>query len=125
MSSSHILSLFQPLQFILNRPNFWQECEQWRQRKIATDVLKDVYDGAVWKEFQSYDGLPFLSEEGNIALMLNMDFFQPFKHVNNSIGAIYVTILNLPRGIRNKRENALLIGLIPGPHEPKRHINTY
>lgn len=54
-----------------------------------------------------------------------MDFFQPFKHVQYSMGAVYLTILNLPRGIRNKAENAILVGLIPGPHEPERDINTF
>ena len=37
-----------------------------------------VYDGNIWKGFQQYEGQPFLSESGCIALMLNMDFF----HVN-------------------------------------------
>ena len=31
---------------------------------------------------------------------------------------MYLTILNLPRKIRFKQENVLLIGLIPGPKEP-------
>ena len=53
-----------------------------------------------------------------------MDFFQPYKHVQYSLGAIYLTILNLPRGIRNK-SNVILVGLIPGPHEPQHDINTF
>ena len=57
--------------------------------------------------------------------MLNMDFFQPYKHVQYSVGAIYLTILNLPRGMRNKTDNVILIGLIPGPHEPQRDINSF
>ena len=63
------------------------------------------------------EGFPFLSEPGNYALMLNMDFFQPYKHIQYSVGAIYVTILNLPRAIRIKPENVVLIGLIPGPRQ--------
>ena len=34
-------------------------------------------------------------------------------------------MLNLPRSIRYKRENIILIGLIPGPSEPKKHINSF
>ena len=38
--------------------------------------------------------------------------------------AIYVTILNLPRSVRSKQENTVLVGLIPGPHEPCHDINA-
>ena len=74
---------------------------------------------------ESYDGQPFLSEPGNFALVINMDFFQPYKHVQYSVGAIYLRILNLPRGIRNKAENVILVGLIPGPHKLQHDINTF
>ena len=77
------------------------------------------------EKFMSYNGKPFLSEPNNLALMLNMDFFQPFKHVKGySIGAIYCIILNLLHSIWYQRENVLLIGLIPGPKEPDHDINT-
>ena len=42
-----------------------------------------------------------------------------------SVGAIYITILNLPRFLRYKREIIILVGLIPGPHEPKNDINSF
>ena len=29
--------------------------------------------------------------------MLNLDWFQPFEHTNESIGAMYITVMNLPR----------------------------
>lgn len=45
--------------------------------------------------------------------MLNVDWFQPFKHTNYSVGAIYLSVLNLPREERFKRENIMLIGIIP------------
>jgi len=38
---------------------------------------------------------------------------------------IYLTVLNLPRFLRYKRENIILIGIIPGPHEPKLNINSF
>ena len=57
-----------------------------------------------------------LSEPGNYAVMMEFDFFQSYKHVQYSMGAIYLTILNLPRGVRSKQENTILVGLIPGPH---------
>lgn len=38
---------------------------------------------------------------------------QPFKYSNYSIGAIYLSILNLPREERFKKKNMILVGLIP------------
>ena len=55
-------------------------------------------------------------------LTMNMDFFQPYKHLQYSVGAIYCTLMNLPRTERYKVENVLLIGLIPGPREPEEDI---
>ena len=58
-------------------------------------------------------------------LMLNCDWFQPFKHTQFSVGVLYFAIENLPRDIRFERENILVVGIIPGPSEPKMCINTY
>ena len=33
--------------------------------------------------------------------------------------------MNLPRSIRNKQENILLAGLIPGPQEPEHDLNSF
>ena len=57
--------------------------------------------------------------------MLNIDWFQPFKHRVYSIGVMYLAIMNLPRSVRFKRENIIIVGLIPGPSEPSKNINTY
>ncbi len=119
------MSVTTSLQSLLNRPEFFPMCEQWRTRSVEPGVYRDVYDGNIWKEFLYYDDQPFLSEPHNYALMLNMDFFQPYKHVNYSVGALYCTILNLPRSVRYKQENVLLVGLLPGPHEPEHNINSY
>ena len=53
-----------------------------------------------------------------------MDWFQPYKHVTDSVGAIYLSVLNLPRNLRYKPENIILVGIIPGPKEPK-DVNNY
>ena len=57
--------------------------------------------------------------------MLNIDWFQPFKHRTYSVGVMYLVFMNLPRNIRFKWENVVLLGLIPRPSEPPLHINTY
>ena len=36
-----------------------------------------------------------------------------------------MSVLNLPRECRFKQENTILVGLIPGPHEPSHDINTF
>ena len=40
-------------------------------------------------------------------------------YIEYSVGAIYLIIQNLPRSMRYKRENVILVGLIPGPKETK------
>ena len=100
-------------------------CEAWRLRKIPPDFLCDIYDGQIWKQFQYINNIPFLATPHNLALMLNIDWFCPFKHSPYSVGAIYIVIANLPRSERFKKENVILVGLIPGPSEPPLHINSY
>ncbi|XP_056015784.1 uncharacterized protein LOC125660837 isoform X1 [Ostrea edulis] len=56
--------------------------------------------------------------------MLNLDWFQPFKHVKYSVGVLYAVILNLPRSERFRLKNVLLIGVIPDlKHEPS--VNSF
>ena len=101
-------------------------CASWHARKSGSpDMYMDIYDGNVWKDFEKYNGVGFLNNENNLALMMNFDFFQPYKHVKYSVGAIYFTVLNLSRSVRYKRENVILAGIIPGPEEPQQDINTY
>ncbi|KAJ3563554.1 hypothetical protein NP233_g8865 [Leucocoprinus birnbaumii] len=89
------------------------------------DEMRDIWDGTALKELRGADGRPFMQRqgtEGRLVFSLNMDGFNPHgnrqsgKHV--SVGAIYMTCLNLPREIRNKMENVFLVGIIPGPNEP-------
>lgn len=57
--------------------------------------------------------------------MLNVDWFKPFKHTVYSVGVIYLVIQNLPRTVRFKPENIIIVGTIPGQNEPKLTISTY
>ena len=41
------------------------------------------------------------------------------------MGVLYLAVINLPRSIRFKWENVIVVGVIPGPSEPKLTINTY
>lgn len=116
-------SLQSSLQELLLLPGFHESCQHWRSRNTS-ERLSDVYDGKVWNTFLTISEEPFLECPFNLALMLNIDWFQPYKHTISSVGAIYLTIMNLPRALRFKRNNVILLALIPGPSEPKHDINT-
>ena len=57
--------------------------------------------------------------------MLNFDFFNPFERSQYSLGLLYLVIVNLPREERFKWKNVIVVGIIPGPEEPKLHINSF
>ena len=57
--------------------------------------------------------------------MINVDWFQPYKHVQYSVCAIYLIVLNLPCNLRHRKENIILVGIIPGPYEPSLCINSF
>jgi len=108
-------SVAKQLQQMFLRPGFTNKLELWRKRHIPPNVWADVFDGRIWREFQSYKGKPFLSTSGNLMFQLNYDGFEPWTRRVYSVSAIYLTILNLPRSERFKKENCILVALIP-PH---------
>ena len=103
----------------IRRPGFLEKCESWRKRDLTGNSMGDVFEGRVWKEFLDSDGDPYFSKAGNLGVMLNVDWFQPYKHTNHSCGVIYLVLMNLPREERFKPENVIMVGIIPGPKEPK------
>ena len=113
-----LLLQFNSLQTLLQSNELLSKCEVWRARTVPDGMLSDIYDGQVWKEFQVYQGRAFLSMPYNIGLLLNCDWFQPYKHSQYSVGVLYLVILKLPRSIRFKPENIIIAGIIPGPLEP-------
>ena len=118
------LNLEVSLQSLLRDPSFTSECSLWKSRHVD-ECLRDVYDGLVWQKFLDYEGKPFLHSEYAYALMINIDWFQPYKHLNYSVGAIYLSVFNLPRHSRYKLQNICLVGIIPGPCEPELTVNQY
>lgn len=119
--------LTESIQELIYKSDFLKDCELWRerQRHLPDNILGDIYEGQIWKDFQVVDGEHFLSAPNNFGLMLNVDWFQPTKHGLHSIGVIYMVVMNLPREQRFKPENAIIVGIIPGPTEPKLHINSF
>ena len=119
-------SVITSLKEILSRKDYLDKCELWRGRKIPDGLMGDIYDGRVWNEFCDVNGQNFFLQPHHLGLMLNCDWFQPYRHTNYSIGVLYLVILNLPRSMRFKPENILIAGIIPGPSEPKTNtLNSY
>ena len=114
-------SLKHSLQNLLLSKEFYSNFQLWHNRAVENDCLTEIYDGLVWKEF--FDAPE--SSKYSFAFALNVDWFKPYTHTKSSIGAIYLTVLNLPRYIRYNRENVILLVIIPGSHEPKIDINSF
>lgn len=90
------------LQRLLHRPGFTEQIEHWHSRKCTEGYMSDVYDGQVWNDFNSDKYSKFLQGRRCYGLMLNFDFFQPYKHSCESYGVLYMTLMNLPREQRFK-----------------------
>lgn len=119
----YYFGLKRALLVLLSRPNFLNMCNAWHVNKNPTNFLADITDGKIWNEIISMltNGQP----NNILGILINIDWFQPYKHVSYSVGVIYAVIINLPRSYRYKTENVLIIGIIPGPCEPKLHVNSF
>ena len=54
-----------------------------------------------------------------------MDWFKPFKRSEYKVAALMLSVLNLPRRERFRKKWTMIVGIIPGPTEPKIHSNTF
>lgn len=122
----------QQLAIMFRRPGFESFLRHWANRAAFDNILTDIYDGQVWKTFKEssdqYSPNFFRPEvaDSHLGLMLNLDWFQPYEGTVHSTGVIYAAICNLPRDMRFRRENMLILGILPGPNEVSLHkINHY
>ena len=120
----------QQLETLYLQSGFEQSLRHWADRPNFDDILTDIYDRQVWKNFENSNNSTkfFRSEVADLhlRLMLNLDWFQPFEGTVHSTGVIYAAICNLPRDIRFKRENLLILGVLSGLNEVSLHrINHY
>lgn len=98
-----------------------------RPEPSKTD-FRDIWDGKILQQFMMDPEnitQPLLKDKMNLALLLYLDFFNPFQRAVYSCGALYMTVLNIPKGQRFKAKWSMLVGLIPGPSEPEGHVNSY
>ena len=118
-------SVIKAIEQLVQRPGMLNILNHWKNRNIPDGVMADIYDGNVWKSFLSIDGKDVLNSRYCFGMLINVDWFQPFKHLQYSVGAIYLAILNFPHRLWFHRENMILVGIIPGPKEPSLTMNSY
>ena len=125
--------------FTFIRPSVWLKkmyannkfvslLEDHIKRQAEEGVLEDVWDGNIWKEFQRDPTDPskqFLSNMFNLGLIISVDWFKPFKRSEYKVAALMLSVLNLPRRERFRKKWTMIVGIIPGPTEPKLHLNTF
>lgn len=90
-------------------------------------IMRDIWDAPELHNLMDTNGKPFVRQdcsEGRYIFSFCMDGFNPFQMKQAgkkaSVVAMYMTCLNLPPEERYKLENMFLVGIIPGPHEPKK-----
>ncbi|EIW73345.1 hypothetical protein TREMEDRAFT_59511 [Tremella mesenterica DSM 1558] len=91
----------------------------WRSRDC--NVVREYFDtdnGPVMEDFRHGPPQRLVSMEFGLLASINVDWFGVHDIKNCSIGAIYVSILNLPRHIFLRKRWTILAMVIPGPKIP-------
>lgn len=88
---------------------------QAHMRVDPVSELKDVHDSEAWLSAYSESGI-FGGDPRGVSLALCTDGVNPFAHnrVSYSMWPIMLTLLNLPRRLRNLFTNIMLVGIVPG-----------
>jgi len=88
-------------------------------------MMNDIHDTEMWKLNYSESGL-FQGDPRGISFSLCTDGTNPFskERVSYSMWPITLTVLNLPREVRNTAGAMFLVGIIPGRKEP-HHMDPY
>jgi sulfur relay (sulfurtransferase) DsrF/TusC family protein len=92
-------SIESSLNYFVKRNNFEDLCENWRTRETKEGVLYDIYDDRIWNEFNGTKYNFFFTKEGNYGCILNVDWFQPYKHAQYSLFVTFLEIKDFGRKI--------------------------
>ncbi|CAG8854910.1 42574_t:CDS:2, partial [Gigaspora margarita] len=85
------------------------------------ETIRDIYDGKLYKEILE-EGL--LSDNRDIVFSASLDRYQIFEQQRDDCWVILMINNNLLPEIRVKKENLLVVAIIPGPKQPK-NFNTF
>ena len=96
---------------------------QQHQCFVHSPDVHDIQQSAKWNELYSCG--PFCGDPRSVSLALCLDGMNPFSKdkVQYSMTPITLTMLNLPRHIRNTAGSMFLAGIIPGRSEPHTYVN--
>jgi len=100
--------------------NHSQECE-------TEGKMYDIHHSPAWQSAYEHNGI-FKGDERGISFALCTDGVNPFNHnkVSYSMWPIMLSLLNLPRRLRNRFGSIMLAGIVPanGSKEPQ-NLNPY
>ena len=77
-----------------------------RPEPSSDGSLRDMWDGRSLRQFSKDtrdETSPLLEDKNNLALLLYLDFFNPFTRTVHSSGVLCMTVLNLPRCVRHQK----------------------
>ena len=115
------------LQRLFGNHNMAQVLQSHCAVRGSNDSIYDIHQSASWKRAYSVNGV-FKENHRGISLALCTDGVNPFAHnkVTYSMWPIMLTLLNLPRRLRNKYASIMLVGIVPsnGAQEPYS-LNPY
>ena len=101
-------------------------CKPWSECTVEENILADVYDGQISKDFLNYKGKDYPNAPRNLAFAINVDWFQPFKRRNDrSVEVIYLVLLTLPREEHFKWENIIVAGIIAEMSKEPKSLNPF
>ena len=94
-------------------------------RESDESSIYDIHQSTAWNDAYRVDGL-FGGDKRGISLALCTDGVNPFAHnkVAYSMWPIMLTLLNLPRYMRNLFASILLVGIIPSNGSKEPHSLT-
>ena len=89
--------------------------EQQTEKKVSS-----IHQSKAWKEWYGKDG-QFAGQPRTITFAVCLDGTNPFAHdkTNYSMCPITLVSLNTPETVRKRSASTVLVGIIPGPSEPR------
>ena len=122
-------SIIDSLGWLISSSGFLNPCERWGGHKgndVPTGYLTGVFDDRLWREWETKNGTSISRSAKKSSVYASINWFQPFDHTQYNVGVVYLVVLNLPRAMRFKPENVIIISTLPGPKEPDyNHLNPH
>ena len=122
----HYLPLGPRLERLFGTSNLAQLVQAHKTLPVPS-TLFDIPDSPMWRSTYSHSGV-FGGDPRGISLSLCTDGVNPYSHLrcSYSMWPIVLSLLNLPRNIRNDFKNMFLVGIIPGNGRKEAHtIHPY